>query len=40
MSEAQPILSIPTEAAIFLVLTTTPGSEAELGNSLADVPGL
>ena len=38
--EPQPILSLPTEAAIFLVLTVTPGSDAELGDSLADVPGL
>jgi porphyrinogen peroxidase len=38
--EPQPILSHPTEAAIFLVLTVAPGSEAEIGAFLADVPGL
>jgi porphyrinogen peroxidase len=38
--EPQPILSIPTEAAIFLVLTVDPGSEAAIGAALADVPGL
>ena len=38
--EPQPILSIPTEAAIFLVLTVRPGSEAEVGAALADVSGL
>ena len=38
--EPQPILSIPTEAAIFLVLTVRPGAEAEVGTALADVSGL
>ncbi len=38
--EPQPILSIPTEAAMFLVLTVVPGSEAEIGDVLADVSGL
>jgi porphyrinogen peroxidase len=38
--EPQPILSHPTEAAIFLVLTVASGSEAEVGGLLADVPGL
>ena len=38
--EPQPILSIPTEAAIFLVLTVTPGAEAEIADALADVSGL
>jgi putative iron-dependent peroxidase len=39
-AEPQAILSVPTEAAIFLVLTATPGSEAEIGATLADVPGI
>jgi putative iron-dependent peroxidase len=38
--EPQPILSIPTEAAIFLVLTVQEGSEGEVADVLADVPGL
>lgn len=38
--EPQSILSIPTEAAIFLVLTVRPGSEAEVGAALADASGL
>jgi putative iron-dependent peroxidase len=38
--ESQPILSIPTEAAIFLVLTVTPGSEAGLAELLGGVPGI
>jgi porphyrinogen peroxidase len=38
--EPQPVLSHPTEAAIFLVLTVVPGSEVEVGAFLADVPGL
>jgi putative iron-dependent peroxidase len=38
--EPQPILSLPTEAAIFLVLTMVPGSESEIGALLADVPGI
>ena len=38
--EPQPILSIPTEAAIFLVLTVVPGSEAAIGDALADASGL
>jgi putative iron-dependent peroxidase len=39
-SEPQPILSIPTEAAIFLVLTVHEGSEADVAEVLADVPGV
>jgi porphyrinogen peroxidase len=39
-SEPQPILSIPTEAAIFLVLTVREGSEADVADVLADVPGI
>src|ERR1700733_5497896 len=38
--EPQSILSHPTEAAIFLVLTVSSGSEAEIADLLADVPGL
>ncbi|HET7050251.1 MAG TPA: Dyp-type peroxidase [Solirubrobacteraceae bacterium] len=38
--EPQPILSIPTEAAIFLVLTVHEGSEADVADVLADVPGI
>ncbi len=38
--EPQPILSRPTEASIFLVLTGLPGSEAEIGELLADAPGI
>jgi porphyrinogen peroxidase len=38
--EPQPILSIPTEAAIFLVLMVLPGSEAEIAELLADVSGI
>jgi porphyrinogen peroxidase len=38
--EPQSILSIPTESAIFLVLTVRPGSEAEVGAALADASGL
>ena len=38
--EPQPILSIPTEAAIFLVLTVAPGSESAVGGVLADVAGI
>ena len=38
--EPQPILSIPTEAAIFLVLTVHEGSEADVAHVLADVPGI
>jgi porphyrinogen peroxidase len=40
LSEAQPIIRTPTEAAIFLVLTTSPGAEAEITDALADVPGI
>jgi putative iron-dependent peroxidase len=40
VSEPQPILSPPTEAAIFLVLTVSGGSEAETADALADVPAL
>ena len=40
VSEPQPILSLPTEAAIFLVLTVRPGSEAEVGVALEDTSGL
>jgi putative iron-dependent peroxidase len=39
-SEPQPILSHPTEAAIFLVLTVAAGSEDELRDVLADVAGV
>jgi deferrochelatase/peroxidase EfeB len=38
--EPQPILSVPTEAAIFLILTALPGSDAEIAELLADVPGV
>ncbi len=38
--EPQPILSVPTEAALFLVLTVTPGAEADVGEFLADVAGI
>ena len=38
--EPQPILSRPTEAAVFLVLLALPGSEAEIAELLADVSGL
>jgi porphyrinogen peroxidase len=38
--EPQPILSVPTEAAIFLVLTVAPGTEAEIADVLADASGL
>jgi porphyrinogen peroxidase len=38
--EPQPILSLPTEAAIFLVLTATPGSEEAVADLLADASGL
>jgi len=38
--EPQPILSHPTEAAIFLVLTAVPGAEAAIGDVLADASGL
>ena len=38
--EPQPILSIPTEAAIFLVLTVNAGSEADVAEVLGDVPGI
>lgn len=38
--EPQPILSMPTEAAIFLVLTVAAGSEAAIGDALADASGL
>jgi putative iron-dependent peroxidase len=40
VSEPQPILSHPTEAAIFLVLTVVPGTEAELQDVLADAAGI
>jgi putative iron-dependent peroxidase len=39
-TEPQPILSHPTEAAIFLVLTVEPGSDDELRDVLADVAGI
>jgi putative iron-dependent peroxidase len=39
-SEPQSILGVPTEASLFLVLTVAPGSDAEVGAFLADVPGL
>jgi putative iron-dependent peroxidase len=38
--EPQPVLSRPTEAAIFLVLTADPGAESEIAEVLADAPGL
>jgi porphyrinogen peroxidase len=38
--EPQPILSHPTESAIFLVLTVRSGAEAEVVDVLADVAGL
>jgi porphyrinogen peroxidase len=38
--EPQSILSHPTEAAIFLVLTVTPGVEAAIADVLADASGL
>jgi putative iron-dependent peroxidase len=38
--EPQPILSLPTEAAIFLVLSAARGSEAQIGDLLADVAGI
>jgi putative iron-dependent peroxidase len=38
--EPQPVLSLPTEATIFLVLTGLPGSEAKIAQLLADVPGI
>jgi putative iron-dependent peroxidase len=38
--EPQPILTPLTEAAIFLVLTVSPGSEEEVRDLLADVTGL
>jgi putative iron-dependent peroxidase len=38
--QPQAILSIPTEAAIFLVLTVHEGSEADVADVLADVPGI
>jgi putative iron-dependent peroxidase len=38
--EPQPILSHPTAAAIFLVLTALPGSEAQIAEMLADVSGI
>jgi porphyrinogen peroxidase len=38
--ESQPILSIPTEAAIFLVLTVAPGAEPAIADVLADASGL
>jgi porphyrinogen peroxidase len=40
LPEPQPILGAPTQAAIFLVLTVLPGSEADIADFLADVPGL
>ena len=38
--EPQPILSLPTEAAIFLVLTVSAGSEAGVADVLADAAGI
>ena len=40
ITEPQPILSHPTEAAIFLVLTVPSGAEAEIADVLADAAGL
>jgi porphyrinogen peroxidase len=39
-AEPQPILSLPTEAAIFLVLTVPIGAETDVADVLADVAGL
>jgi putative iron-dependent peroxidase len=39
-AESQAIVSAPTEAAIFLVLTAASGSEAEIAGLLADASGL
>jgi putative iron-dependent peroxidase len=39
-AEPQPILSPPTEAAIFLVAVVRPGSEDGLADLLGDVPGI
>ena len=39
-SEPQAVLTPPTEAAIFLVLTVHPGGEDEIRALLADVGGL
>ena len=39
-AEPQPILSPLTEAAMFLVLTISPGHEDEVRDMLADVSGL
>ncbi len=39
-AESQAIVSAPTEAAIFLVLTAVPGSEEEIAGLLADASGL
>ena len=38
--EPQPILSVPSESAIFLVLTVAPGAESDVADFLADVSGL
>jgi porphyrinogen peroxidase len=38
--EPQPILSHPTESAIFLVLTVAAGSEADVADLLADASGI
>jgi putative iron-dependent peroxidase len=38
--EPQPILSGPSQAAIFLVLTVLPGFEAQIAETLGDVPGI
>jgi porphyrinogen peroxidase len=40
MAEPQPILGVPTQAAIFLVLTVGPGSESELADALADASAI
>ena len=39
-AEPQAIVSVPTEAAIFLALTAVRGSEAEIARLLADASGL
>jgi porphyrinogen peroxidase len=40
MAEPQPILGVPTQAAIFLVLTVGPGTEAGIADALADAAGI
>jgi len=40
MAEPQPILGVPTQAAIFLILTAGPGSESGVADALADAAGI